>query len=319
MARLYSESRGKLDEVPEIPFKDEEGDLQTFVAENPQVLGAKVEIIAQKVPVQGGEIDILAIDKAKAEPRLLLVELKLEAKREIIGQVLDYADKISLDLERIRQKEPSLTDEAIKNPRLVVVAPIISDQLANLTRHIQTYEWDVIELHRFADKRRTFATVNRRLPIIGELEEFNWEVYRVVFGYEEADIVAGKRLLRYLQTLCAQNDWNPGLLDLRQTTYGQAFGEWSFNWRGKRGRLEEAFGMGPTGKEEPGWFLWFKLPNKPSDYNAPLGEESTEWTPDSNYFYINLPGIRRGLQKYVDSNVPLFQRAYKYALKRGSK
>lgn len=189
MVKLYSISRRKLDEIHEIPFKDEEEDLHSFVVNNPQLLGRKTEIIAQKMPVEAGEIDIVAIDKAKTGSKLLLVELKIEADRKIIGQVLDYADKISLDPERIRQKEPSLTDEAIKNPRLVIVAPVVSDQLVNLTRHVQTFDWDVIELHRFAGKRGTFTVINHRRPVEGEPEEPNWEIYRLVFGYKEA----GKR------------------------------------------------------------------------------------------------------------------------------
>ena len=316
MLKLYTVSRRKLDEIHEIPFKDEE-DLQSFVAKNPQLLGGKIEIIAQKMPVEGGEIDIVAVDKAKSEPKLLLVELKIGADRKIIGQVLDYADRISLDPERIRQEDPSLTNEAIKNPRLVIVASDVPDQLVNLTRYVQTFEWDVIELHRFANKRGTFAIINRRRPVKGEPEEPTWEMYRVVFGYEEADIVAGKKLLGYLQTLCARYDWD---LHLKQTTdYRPAFGEWSFDWWGKRGRREDAFGIGPMGKEDRGWLLFFRLPNKPSEYNAPLGDQGTEWMADGNYFFIYLTGVSRGLRKCVESNVPLFQRAYKYAVKRGNR
>ena len=315
MLRLYRASKRITDRIREIPFKDEREDLQSFVAENPELLGGRTEIIAEKMPIMGGQIDILAIDNTGAAPRLVIVELKMEAQRELIGQVLDYAERISLDPEKIRQKAPSLTDNAIQNPKLVIVAPEISDRLVILTRRVRTFEWDIIEIRRFADQRGVFAVTNHRLPPEDEPEEPNWDVYRIVFGYREADIVRGKKLIRYLQALCARSRWD---LQLRQEVdYRPAFGEWSFDWRGARGGIEDAFGIGPTGKEDLGWHLWFRLPNKPTDYNAPRGDEGTEWMTDGNYFFMYLTGVHKGLRKTVEDNSHLFQRAYKYARKRG--
>lgn len=315
MLRLYRTSKRKTDRIREIPFKDERGDLQSFVAENPELLGGRIEILVEKMPIMGGEIDILAIDNTGTAPRLVIVELKMEARRELIGQVLDYAERISLDPEKIRQKAPSLTDNEIQNPKLVIVAPTISDRLVSLTRRVRMFEWDIIELRRFADKRGVFAVTNRRLLPEEEPEEPNWDIYRIVFGYNEANILRGKKLLRYLQALCVRSGWD---LQLRQeVAYRPAFGEWSFDRRGTGGRIEDAFGIGPGGKEDLGWHLWFRLPRKPTDYNAPLGDDGTEWMTDGNYFFIYLTGVHRGLHKIVEDNSHLFRQAYQYANKRG--
>jgi len=68
--------------------------LETWITENPRILGLDLTIIGRQVHTDfGGLIDILAIDR---EGNLTIIELKRDkTPRDIVAQVLDYASWVS--------------------------------------------------------------------------------------------------------------------------------------------------------------------------------------------------------------------------------
>jgi RecB family endonuclease NucS len=68
--------------------------LETWITENPRILGLDLTIIGRQVHTDfGGLIDILAMDR---EGNLTIIELKRDkTPRDIVAQVLDYASWVS--------------------------------------------------------------------------------------------------------------------------------------------------------------------------------------------------------------------------------
>lgn len=76
-------------EIPVVPL-DLESRLESWVMDEPNILGLDVVIIGQQVATDfGGFIDLLAID---AGGDLVVIELKRgRTPREVVAQALDYA------------------------------------------------------------------------------------------------------------------------------------------------------------------------------------------------------------------------------------
>lgn len=96
MIKLYKILEGKLSPVQKgrLQYEDQ---IQTWVAERPELLGIDLLIIGREVETDyGGWIDLLGLDD---EGNLALIELKRDrTPRDVIAQALDYAswvDKLS--------------------------------------------------------------------------------------------------------------------------------------------------------------------------------------------------------------------------------
>ncbi|MDG7041563.1 MAG: hypothetical protein JRN22_00730 [Nitrososphaerota archaeon] len=327
MTELYElPERGQPNHIGTIPFKNETV-FQRFVLKYPRILGKTVALLFEYFPLSDSKIvDALAIDDNDSQRKLLIVEFKTYGSREALGQVLDYADWIVSNPEKIsiklRQKGIDLRDEEIKSPRLVIVAPSISDELISITQYVKRFEWDIVEVHHLATKKRHFLLVSRKQPSTEMRKQPLWELYRLNYHYENKHIESGKKLLRLLQDFCVQNKWKLEPPE-QELYYGPALGEWNFNLRGAYRKSTDVFGIGPTlifkdWSGERGWYLWFRLTNepKPADVKAPSRKvEFTKWKTESeaNYFYINLTGVENLFQKYIKGNYKLFRRALRDA------
>lgn len=89
MTNLFEVSAGRLKPVSRARLATED-QIETWVAENPAILGLDVLIIGRQVIVENrGRLDLLGLD---ASGNLAILELKRDrTPREIVAQVLDYA------------------------------------------------------------------------------------------------------------------------------------------------------------------------------------------------------------------------------------
>src|SRR5437763_1296199 len=87
--KLWHVNGKELKEVPKTAL-DDEARLETWVANDPSVLGMDVLLIGRQVSTpSGGRVDLLAID---SEANTVVLELKRDkTPREIVAQTIDYA------------------------------------------------------------------------------------------------------------------------------------------------------------------------------------------------------------------------------------
>lgn len=93
MMQLFAVENGTLVSLRRARLPKEEM-LETWIVENPRILGLDVMVIGRQVVTShGGKIDMLAID---ADGYLTIVELKRDrTPRDVVAQILDYASWVS--------------------------------------------------------------------------------------------------------------------------------------------------------------------------------------------------------------------------------
>jgi len=89
MTNLFEVTAGRLKPVSRATLATEE-QIETWVAENPAILGLDVLIIGRQITIDNrGRLDLLGLD---ASGDLVILELKRDrTPREIVAQILDYA------------------------------------------------------------------------------------------------------------------------------------------------------------------------------------------------------------------------------------
>lgn len=93
MTTLWKIANGKLQKVSPSSLSAEEK-LESWIAEDPSILGLDIMLIGRQVTTDyGGRIDLLGISR---EGDLVIVELKRDrTPRDVVAQVLDYASWVS--------------------------------------------------------------------------------------------------------------------------------------------------------------------------------------------------------------------------------
>ncbi len=216
MAQIFRiAGKGDITPVAHKPFINEVGDLEDFIKRSPEVLGEGVKVFAEQVDTgTSGRIDLLAVELTPGGGQLLLVELKAEpANVAALLQVLRYAswtlanpDSVRLLLERAK-----IGSEQIElRPKLVIVAPVIESELAELAQYISGFEFDLVEIERFADGADELLIVNRRAQEILAIspvraqEEWNWEKFESspTVGWSKENVATGQALFDKLLDVC---------------------------------------------------------------------------------------------------------------------
>jgi Holliday junction resolvase-like predicted endonuclease len=82
---------------------DLERDLEAWIEKDPNLLRAGLVIIGRQITLEGGRLDLLALDPLG---RLAVIEIKRgELRRDTVAQAIDYASSIaSLSLEELHRK-----------------------------------------------------------------------------------------------------------------------------------------------------------------------------------------------------------------------
>jgi len=151
---------GKKAKIDELPFKDEVHDMADFIAEHPQTLGVDVIIVCRELQVgtttESRRIDFLVYDTELNQ--IGIVELKNRmADEKVLLQTLRYANWIrnNPDTVRYQIKKQNLDIDAeeidTENIKVLIVAPKITQSLAELCQYITVFEFEFIELQRFKD------------------------------------------------------------------------------------------------------------------------------------------------------------------------
>ncbi|SRR6266568_99036 len=90
--KVWEITNGKLTSNDDVSFADShsEAELEEWLCKGPELLGEKLLVIAQQLPIANvGRLDLLCMD---SNGKLVIVELKKElTTREAVAQALDYA------------------------------------------------------------------------------------------------------------------------------------------------------------------------------------------------------------------------------------
>jgi len=153
---------GKNAQLEEFPFRDEVHDMGDFIQEHPNTLGSDICIICREFQVgttgNARRIDFLVFDTELNQ--IGIVELKKDsADEKVLLQTLRYANWIRNNPDSVRYqiKKHDLDIDAeevdSENIKVVIVAPKISQSLAELCQYISTFEFEFIEIQRFKDQK----------------------------------------------------------------------------------------------------------------------------------------------------------------------
>ena len=160
--------------IADFPFEDEVHDMGDFVAAHTDILGPEVTIIARElqVPTVAGQkrIDFLAF--ASENSQIDIVELKKDfADEKVLLQTLRYANWIRNNPDtvryQIRKQDLNVNEEEIDTDaiKIVIIAPKISQSLAELCQYITAFDFEFIEVHRFKDKDGKVYAVTDRVEV----------------------------------------------------------------------------------------------------------------------------------------------------------
>jgi hypothetical protein len=179
---------GPVQEVHEQPFESEVADMQEFVFRNPRLLGDGMEIVEREVNTgPAGRIDLLGIERVPGSGQVVVVELKnVPAGVQVLLQALRYAmwalgnpDSIRLLLERHGIKG----DDIDLKPKIMIVAPTVQDDLVELSQFVSSFDFEFMEVRRFARDGEFFVVRTRKAPVgvptvqVSAQEEWGWEKY----------------------------------------------------------------------------------------------------------------------------------------------
>lgn len=310
MTKLFRIGAGASAEaVSEVPFTDEVGDLESFLKNNPGILGEQVTVFAEQVDTGLGRMDLLAMDQSLEQGKLLLIELKNRpADINVLVQVLRYASWVSTSPDSIKlllEKGGLGAEDADLKPRIVIVAPDIEDELVELSQYIAAFEFSFLQVRRFRLGPEFLVVVEtktitpeKKTPVSVQ-EEWNWERYERDLRIPKARLDLGKWLVSKIQDVCAEKGWSLEFRFRKGYTPFQMPGNWNV--------------IGTENRWAKGWCIWFKLPAPPEEVGltVPLWAEQTYWAKDWHIFYINVTG------KHVDfaELEPFFEHAHGYVAK----
>lgn len=165
--RLWSLEENKLTELTKTSFADthKEKELESWVEQNPSLLGRNLTIIGRQVHIpKVGFVDLLSIDE---NGRVVIVEFKRQqSTRDTIAQILDYASSIRLlTIEQIRGlanvDETKVGDITETDPAMILVAAEADESVERIVEYLAAKAEFPIEVVTF-----TFATMTSGKEII---------------------------------------------------------------------------------------------------------------------------------------------------------
>lgn len=311
MAVLFRIGGGeKLQEVAEHPFLDEVVDLEAFVKRNPEVLGEGVKILKEQVDtVVAGTIDLLGVDESSGRGQLMIVELKKErADLGVLLQVLRYAgwakaspDSIRLLLEQAKIKASDID----LTPRIVIVAPVIADELIELSQYIEAFEFDFIELKRFRQGDDIFILVEHKSPkapspvVVRAQEEWDWDKYQSQLGISAERIKIGQSIFNQLVRISQDQGWP------LVPVFRQEYVPFKLGWRNVMAI--------DYWREKQFCYLAFNLGQPPVELglDEPFPELKHHYDSAYHVYYVRVESPEFDISPYI----PFMEAAYRYVSK----
>jgi len=211
--------------VEDYPFEDEVHDMADFIVAHPDILGPDVSILARElqVPTVAGQkrMDFLAFDSDASQ--IDIVELKKSfADEKVLLQTLRYANWIRNNPDSVRYqiKKHGLDINAEEidtdSINVIIVAPKISQTLAELCQYITAFDFEFVELQRFKDAKGKVYAVTNRLefettvtpPARGQgTYDLKWYEENSVPGQRVQEL---KTAIDSLTSICDENSWDLG-------------------------------------------------------------------------------------------------------------
>jgi hypothetical protein len=307
MAELFRLSAdGSLVQVPEREFLNEVADLEDFLVKNPGLLGEGMIFLARQIDIgPAGRIDLLLLESTEAASQVVVVELKNEpADVRVLLQSLRYAswvisnpDSIRLQLEKAQLK----TDVDLK-PKIIIAAPLIQDELLELTQYVGSFEFDLVEIRRFEQMGESFVLVTHKVPLgvspagIRVQEEWNWERFEQELGWRTEQAELGQSLLNSIDEWQSSNGY--GL----KSRFRKSYVAFQLNGTKNVVGLEKRWAQGVA--------IWFRLPDDPKLLGLTIpGGHQSHWSQVYKQFYVNQTGTEINLDEYRQ----LFEAAYSRA------
>lgn len=152
--------------IRKVDVKDEK-ELQSLLFQNPGAIEDGLRFIAKEVPAHGNKrIDLLGQD---AEGLLVIVELKLEARENLLAQVLDYVDfafrHFRIIFERYSELQTKKDFDPYDDIRVMVVAEDFDEVFRRVTPHaiweIEAFKYQAFETE---DGAKSIVCVQEDIP-----------------------------------------------------------------------------------------------------------------------------------------------------------
>ncbi len=290
--------------MQEEPFADEVNDLESFVFDNPQLLGEGIESVARQVYTDDGRLDIMAVDRSQG--RLVIVELKnVPAGVDVLLQALRYASwaKVNQDSVRLFLQRHDVAEADVKfdSIRIIVVAPEILGNLVELSQYVvDAFEFNFVEIRRFKDKGDSFVVVNQ-LPTPGAPpgasppEGWTWDNYRERLGWSSQQVELGKALFNNVRGKIQSKGWPLKPL-FRNSYIPFKSGRWN------------VVGLSSLGTGD-GFHLWFRLPGPPEELSIDVPQDlQGSW--HDNHYYVKITDTSFDSDRLDE----LFEASYKYVV-----
>lgn len=305
--RLVNDSPAK--PMKEEPFESE-AEFESFVCDNPQLLGEGIEIVRSQVRCDAGIMDILAVDTSVEPGRCVIVELKNEpADDKALLQTLRYAswvmeneDSVRLMLQQEGHNEAGIKFDSI---HIAVAAPEVRSTLVDLSRYVvDAFEFDFVEIRRFKGQEGNLITINRPQSlslsakgISHDPQEWNWYEYQAHKKWSIEQIDVGKALFSGIEEKSKSNGWS--LKDV----FGKSYIVFKQGGKNVVG-LESRWAKGVA--------VWFPLRQRPEETMiSDLRDKGLkpDWKSREKYFYVNVGDPDFDLDLLHD----LFETAYRNA------
>ena len=229
------------------PTREKEQLLEEFLEANPRYIQQDMFIIGRQVKTDSGlYVDLLGIDKYCS---VIIIELKKddEDQREVIAQILDYAEwcsgvnsdnleKIAKQyFEKYKPNEEFITlrkkfesrfgfepDHLNESQKLFIIAPKIDKHIIKIAKYLETYEMDIRceEIEKYEDAS-TGNTHIRTDFVVGEKRaktrsdkprqpvhsNYDWNYYTLYRHWEEKTVEELQRICDYISKYSASRGW----------------------------------------------------------------------------------------------------------------
>ncbi len=221
--------------IKDYPFEDEVHDMADFIVAHPNILGPDVVIMVRElqVPTVTGQkrLDFLAFDKESNQ--IDIVELKKSfADEKVLLQTLRYANwvrnnpdtvRYQIKMQNLKINAESVDSDSIK---VIIVAPKISQTLAELSQYITAFDFEFIPLQRFKDADGKVYAVTDRLEVETiepvppggqEVYDLKWYAEHAVPDHQLRDL---QKAIAAIESLCDENSWD---LEVRYVKWSVRF------------------------------------------------------------------------------------------------
>ena len=220
---ICGDNYGDKHSIQDFPFEDEVHDMGDFIVAHPEILGSEVTILARElqVPTIAGSkrLDFLAFDTENGQ--IDIVELKNNlADEKVLLQTLRYANWIRNNPDTIRyhikKQNLKINTEEIDTDsiKVIIVAPKISQTLAELCQYITAFDFEFVQLQRFQDDSgKIYAVTDRIEPQVIEpvptrsqgTYDIEWYIEQSVQKKQIQDL---KKAIEELSNICESNSWD---------------------------------------------------------------------------------------------------------------